>query len=139
MLNQGDVGLLRSLDKLSAAEASSSSSGRVPVAAHVDHVRYSLQRLNGWASGKDLGPADWEASWRRTRVSDVEWKALRANLATEVAEWKQVLERATVTDDEAMRSLASSVAHLAYHFGAIRQLADAARGPREGQGSSMPA
>jgi hypothetical protein len=32
---------------------------------------------------------------------------------------------------EGLRSLTSSVVHLAYHFGAIRQLADAARGPRE--------
>src|SRR3954462_5454050 len=50
MLNEGDVGLLRSLDKLSSAEASSTPTGRVSVAAHVDHVRYSLHRLNGWAS-----------------------------------------------------------------------------------------
>jgi hypothetical protein len=44
-----------------------------------------------------------------------------------------VLDRATVSGDESLRSLASSVAHLAYHFGAIRQLADAARGPLEPQ------
>jgi hypothetical protein len=131
LLNQGDAGLLRSLDKLSAAAASSTSPGRVSVAAHVDHVRYFLQRMNGWASGTDLGPADWGASWHRSQVSDDDWKELRANLATEVTKWKQVLERMTVTDDEAMRSIASSVAHLAYHFGAIRQLADATRGPRE--------
>ena len=133
ILNPDDVGLLRSLDRLSAAEASNTPAGRVSVAAHVDHVRYSLYRLNGWASGTDLGPADWGASWRRSRVTDAEWKELRAKLASEVAAWKGVLDRATASDDESLRSLASSVAHLAYHFGAIRQLADAARGPLEPQ------
>jgi hypothetical protein len=133
MLNEGDVGLLRSLDKLSSAEASSTPTGRVSVAAHVDHVRYSLQRLNAWASGKDLGPPDWGASWRRSRVTDTEWTELRAKLASEVTAWKDVLDRATITDEESLRSLASSVAHLAYHFGAIRQLAAASRGPLETQ------
>ena len=131
MLNQGDIGLLRSLDRLSAADASAASHGRVSVAAHVDHVRYFLQRMNGWASDVDLGPADWGASWIRSHVSDDEWRSLRAKLGHEVAAWERVLERPAEHDEEAMRSLASSVAHVAYHFGAIRQLADAARGPRQ--------
>jgi len=131
VLNRGDPGLLRSLDMLSAAEASSTTPDRVSVAAHVDHIRYSLHRMNGWASGTELAAADWGASWRRSRVSDAEWARLRADLAHEVTAWKAVLDRDTIADDETLRSLASSVVHLAYHFGAIRQLADAARGPRE--------
>jgi hypothetical protein len=131
VLNRGDPGLQRSLDMLSAAEASRTTPDRASVAAHVDHIRYSLHRMNGWASGAALEPADWGASWRRSRVSDAEWATLRADLAREVTAWKQALDRDTVGDDETLRSLASSVVHLAYHFGAIRQLADAARGPRE--------
>jgi hypothetical protein len=131
VLNRGDPGLLRSLDALSAAEASSTTPDRVSVAAHVDHIRYSLHRMNGWASETALEPADWGASWRRSRVSDAEWAKLRADLAREVTAWNAVLDRDAADDDETQRSLASSVVHLAYHFGAIRQLADAARGPRE--------
>jgi hypothetical protein len=131
MLNQGDAGLLRSLDKLSAAEASAHPSDHTTVAAHVDHVRYYLERMNAWAAGVELGPADWGASWHRPRVSEEEWSALRAALAAEVAAWQRVLARPAVPDEEQMRSLASSVAHVAYHVGAIRQLAAAARGPRE--------
>lgn len=131
VLNRGDPGLLRSLDALSAAEASSSTPNRVSVAAHVDHICYSLHRMNGWASDTALEPANWRASWRRSRVTDAEWATLRADLAREVSAWKQVLDRDALADDETQRSLASSVVHLAYHFGAIRQLADAARGPRE--------
>lgn len=131
VLNEGDIGLLRSLDRLSAAEASHAPAGRVSVAAHVDHVRYALRRMNGWASGTQVEPADWGASWRRSTVSEEEWKALRAELAREVDAWKRVLDGPSAADDETMRSLASSAVHLAYHFGAIRQLSDAARGPRE--------
>ena len=133
VLNEGDVGLLRSLDRLSSADASRASPDRVSVAAHVDHVRYSLHRLNGWAARRPLEPPDWGASWRRSQVSSAEWDALRANLAREVSAWKDVLDRESASDDETLRSLASSVVHLAYHFGAIRQLSDAARGPRETQ------
>jgi hypothetical protein len=40
MLNGGDPGLLRSLDRLSAAAASATpASGGASIAAHVDHVR----------------------------------------------------------------------------------------------------
>ena len=133
VLNEGDVGLLRSLDRLTAAEASHAPAGRASVASHVDHVRYSLHRMNAWASGVPPGPADWGASWRLSTVSDEEWKTLRTELAREVDAWKRVLDGPAAGDDETMRSLASSAVHLAYHFGAIRQLSEAARGPRETQ------
>src|SRR5262245_26316348 len=42
ILNSGDVGLLRSLDQLSAAEASRSANGDATIAAHAQHVRYGL-------------------------------------------------------------------------------------------------
>jgi hypothetical protein len=34
--------------------------------------------------------------------------------------------------DIELRGMIASIAHLAYHLGAIRQIAAAARGPREG-------
>jgi hypothetical protein len=42
MLNTGDAGLLKSLDRLTAAEASASVSGGGTLAAHTDHMRYCL-------------------------------------------------------------------------------------------------
>ena len=69
MLNGGDPGLLRSLDRLSAAAASSvPPSGGASIAAHVDHVRYGLELMNRWGDGEanPWSSADWTASWRRT-------------------------------------------------------------------------
>ena len=40
ILNSGDEGMLRSLDKLSAADASRSVDGGATIAAHAQHVRY---------------------------------------------------------------------------------------------------
>src|SRR6188508_2867668 len=49
ILNSGDVGLLRSLDKISAADASRSVDAGATIAAHAQHVRYGLSLMNRWA------------------------------------------------------------------------------------------
>lgn len=84
VLNRGDVGLLRSLDALSAEAASQSTRGGATIAAHVDHLRYGLSLMNRWSEGENpWDDADWAKSWRRGSVSDAEWRALRDELATE--------------------------------------------------------
>jgi len=130
MLNQGDHGLLASLDRLSATQASATHGG-ASIAAHVDHLRYGLSLLNRWADGTSppWPDTDWTASWRKTVVSDAEWGALRDALRHEAARWVQALAtRRDVSEVEA-GWMAGSVAHLAYHLGAIRQIDRAARGP----------
>lgn len=48
ILNSGDAGLLRSLHKLSAADASCSVNDGATIAAHAQHVRYGLSlMING--------------------------------------------------------------------------------------------
>ena len=82
MLNKGDAGLLRSLNKLSATAASAPTPHGSTIAAHVDHLRYGLSLMNRWSGGENaFDGADWTASWRRTRVSAVQWKQLRDELA----------------------------------------------------------
>jgi len=131
VLNQGDRGLLASLDRLSASEASVIHGDGSSIAAHVDHLRYGFSLLNRWAGG-DSPPwpdMDWTASWRRTVVSETEWQTLRDELRREATRWAEVLgTRREVSDVEA-GWMAGSVAHLAYHLGAIRQIDRATRGP----------
>jgi hypothetical protein len=57
MLNAGDEGLLRSLDRLSAAEASALTTTGSSIAAHVDHVRYGLSLC--WTVSTVLGFSAW--------------------------------------------------------------------------------
>ena len=130
VLNQGDPGLLASLDRLTAAAASATQGGP-SIAAHVDHVRYGLSLLNRWAQGT-LPPGqdhDWTASWRKHAVSDAEWRTLRDELRREADEWVKALRTPRDVTDVEAGWLAGSVVHLAYHVGAIRQIDRATRGP----------
>jgi hypothetical protein len=130
MLNRGDAGLLRSLDRLSAAAASSSTAGGASIAAHVDHLRYGLSLMNRWALGENpWSDADWSASWRRTSVSEDEWRKLRAELRDETRRWLEAMRVPRDVDEADLNGMIGSIAHLAYHLGAIRQIDRAARGP----------
>jgi hypothetical protein len=131
MLNRGDAGLLASLDRLSAAAASATRAGGPSIAAHVDHLRYGLSLLNAWARGTPVPwqDMDWTASWRTSVASEAEWQALRDQLRREAAAWAVVLGTPRDVSDIEAGWIAGSVAHLAYHFGAIRQIDRLARGP----------
>ena len=130
MLNSGDPGLLASLDRLSAAAASASVAGGASIAAHVEHLRYGLSLMNRWSAGENpFRDADWTASWRTTKVSEREWKELRARLADEAHKWRDTLRTPREVNEMELNGVVGSVAHLAYHLGAIRQIDRAARGP----------
>ena len=131
VLNQGDAGLHAALERLSAAEASSRQDGGGSIAAHVDHLRYGLSLINRWANG-DLPPwpdMDWTASWRIEVVSDGEWEELRHELRRESDAWAEVLRTPREVTEVQAGWMVGTVAHLAYHLGAIRQIDRGTRGP----------
>ena len=130
MLNPGDAGLLRSLDRLSAEAASRSADGGATIAAHVEHLRYGLSLMNRWAGGENpFGDADWSAAWRTARVSDAEWEQLRAGLRDEAHRWLAALGTPREVQPVEINGVIGSIAHLAYHLGAIRQIDRTIRGP----------
>lgn len=131
MLNRSDPGFLASLDRVSAAAASRLAPGGSSIAAHTDHVVYALSLMNRWAAGENpWKTADWKASWARTTVTDAEWARQRSALRDQVEMWLANLRTPRATDDAGYTGMISSVAHVAYHVGAIRQLDGAARGPK---------
>ena len=132
MLNGGDVGLLRSLDKLSAEAASAPPvAGTATIAAHVDHLRYGLSLMNRWGRGErdPWSTADWTASWQRSTVNDRQWAELRQALATEARAWLETLRSPRDYDEMELNGVIASISHLAYHLGAIRQIDRSIRGP----------
>lgn len=132
VLNPGDGGLLRSLDRLSAEQASRIAvGGGSSVAAHVDHLRYGLSLLNRWSKGDHSAftDADYSASWRRTSVSEEEWAARREALRAELSTWREALARPRDLSSFERTGVLASVVHLAYHLGAIRQIDRSLRGP----------
>lgn len=131
MLNTGDVGLLSSLDKISAADASRRYAGGASIAAHVDHLRYGLMLMNEWKAGvkNPWAGADWTASWKKTAVSEEEWKRLRGALGEEAHRWLASLGKAGDLDETTLTYMVANIGHLAYHLGAIRQMDREIAGP----------
>jgi len=134
VLNSGDVGLLRSLDALTEREASASAHDGATIAAHAQHVRYGLSLMNEWArdGGDPFSNARWDAAWTTSEVDANQWAEIRAGLRSEVEEWLAAMEEPRSMSTLALCGMIGSVAHLAYHLGAVRQIEKNARGPKDG-------
>ena len=130
MLNRGDAGLLASLDRLSAYDASAPRTGGATIAAHVEHLRYGLSLMNRWAAGEHpFETAQWAPSWQTTTVTDEQWATMRASFREECERWLETLATPREVTQTELNEMLGSIAHLAYHLGAIRQIDRALRGP----------
>jgi hypothetical protein len=134
ILNSGDAGLLKSLDRLSPDDASRSANQGATIAAHAQHLRYGLSLMNKWATegGNPFADAKWDEAWQVTDVDAAAWQEIRSGLRDEVHRWLEVLGSGKAVSGAELTGIISSVAHLAYHLGAIRQINKDARGPKEG-------
>src|SRR6187455_293039 len=94
MLNTGDLGLLRSLDKLSAADASRAANDGATIAAHAQHLRYGLSLMNRWAAegGNPFADAKWDEAWKLSTVDERTWQEIRQGLADESSRWSGALQ-----------------------------------------------
>lgn len=129
VLNPGDDGLLASLRRISAEQASATS-GQSTVAAHVRHLQYGLSLMNRWAAGENpFEDANWAASWEHPHVSAKEWDDLRVSLAETCRTWHGHLSGDRAVGGAELDGVIGSIIHLAYHLGAIRQMNASLRGP----------
>jgi hypothetical protein len=90
--------------------------------------------MNQWAreGGNPFANARWDEAWRTTAVDDGAWNDIRSGLAHETHEWLAVLDSPREVKDVELAGMIASIAHLAYHLGAIRQIDKTVRGPKEG-------
>lgn len=134
VLNSGDIGFLKSLETLSANDASRSVHGGATIAAHVQHVRYGLSLMNKWAreGGDPFADATWDAAWKISGVNQAQWDEIRGGMAKEARTWLEVFRQPRDVTGVELSGMIGSIAHLAYHLGAIRQIDKSTRGPREG-------
>ena len=134
VLNSGDVGLLRSLDRIPPEDASHSANGGGSIAAHARHVRDGLALLNRWAEegGNPFADAKWDEAWTAGPVDAAGREQVRAELRHEAQRWRRHLESPRDVADVELAGMIASIAHVAYHLGAIRQIGIQARGPRHG-------
>jgi hypothetical protein len=134
ILNSGDAGFLKSLDRLSAADASQSVNGGATIAAHAQHVRYGLSLMNRWAGqgGNPFADAKWDEAWKLSAVDDAAWTEILRGLGDETHQWLEILQSPREAIEVEVTGMIASIAHLAYHLGAIRQINRSVRGPKEG-------
>ena len=125
VLNPGDPGLLRQLETIDASTASTPLvPGRSTIAAHIDHVQFGLSILTRWFAGEanPWAGADWNGSWKRTVVSEEQWRSLRDALRNDAQSWRNAVATRTSWDNMSAAAALSTAAHTAYHIGAIRQI-----------------
>ena len=130
ILNLGDAGVLGSLGSLTAAQASTPGPTGSTVAAHVSHVLFGFELLNRWAQRENPFTADYSASWHQREVNDAAWNSLRDGLGVELQTWLDSVSGSLPLGITELKGTIASIAHLAYHLGAIRQIAPLARGPK---------
>ena len=122
------AGVLRFLEGISPEAASTPPRpGRANLAAHVDHVRYGLELANRALRGEHdvFETADWGRSWAIRSVDAEAWARIKAGLRREYEAVREVLASSDgwLADDTLLTGVLAQVAHVTYHFGAIRQIA----------------
>ena len=134
VLNSGDIGLLQSLDKLSASDASRSVNEGATIAAHAQHLAFGLSLMNRWAvaGGDPYADAKWDEAWTTSAVNDAQWTAIRTNLRDEALQWLARLNVEREVTPVQLSGMVATIAHVAYHLGAIRQIDRSTRGPTQG-------
>jgi len=120
--NEPGSGLLGTLAKLSAEEASRTGPSGTTVAAHTEHLRWSLAHANAFARG-ETPPGGWDKSWSVRAVDAAAWDDLRAALREEYDTLLGALRKQDDWSDPQMLTGVMALApHAAYHLGAVRQL-----------------
>jgi len=84
------------------------------------------------AHGNPFADATWDAAWKIAAVDPRTWDEIRSGLHGEAHRWLAALGTSREASDVELTGMIASMAHFAYHLGAIRQIAKDARGPKEG-------
>lgn len=114
--------LMDTLSTLSADDASRPpADGRKAIAAHVAHVSFHIEVLCAFLMG-ERQEINWEESWNVTAVTDEQWDKLRHDLYAAYVRFERVIERVHYKELTLGAGI-GAIAHIAYHFGAIRQIA----------------
>jgi hypothetical protein len=118
-----NTGWAQTLSALTAAQASRPVvPGGTTVAGQTAHAAYALELFEDIVLNRPT-QADWPGSFDPSHVDEAAWAAQQARLFA-VAGRVAALMRANVSWPEThVRSAIGSLVHLAYHLGAVRQMA----------------
>jgi len=122
--NEPASSILTALDALTVEQALARGCGRNPVAGHAQHLAVSLEGVDRALRGEPWD-VDWEGSWQLAEpFGESEWEALRLRLRRAyAASIVAIREREDWSDLALRRGTIGTLAHAAFHLGAIRQIA----------------
>ena len=100
--------------------------GGTTIAGHVEHARFHLEVVLRYMRGSDER-ADWAHSWRVHEVTEESWQALRAAFVETAERALRALGEVETWGDREVGGAFATVAHAAYHLGAVRQMLLATR------------
>jgi hypothetical protein len=128
--NEPDSGVFGLLQSVSAAEASKSVDGSgasgTSIAAHAEHLRWSLAMMNAAIRGEPLG--EWKESWQVLSADEAGWDQLRSDLRSEFGTVRDAIKGQTQIPEEYLTGVMALLPHAAYHLGTIRQMVERVRG-----------
>ncbi|MFD6211392.1 hypothetical protein [Peribacillus sp. NPDC060253] len=116
--SRSNTGIFGTLEGLTAEDASLSINGST-IAAHSDHTRYYLWVIRTMIRGVDF-EKDWDASWTITQVDEEKWSEIRKGLHREYV--TLLTEIDTIDLENWLTNVNATIAHSAYHLGALRQM-----------------
>ncbi|TDQ42653.1 hypothetical protein [Aureibacillus halotolerans] len=115
-----NAGIFGILEGLPAEKASLSRNGST-IAAHADHVRYHMWGTNEFLRTGTFPDMDWQQSWQINAVNEAEWDDIKQALVKEFNTLLAGIDQ--VQWDEAhANEMLGSLAHAAYHLGALKQM-----------------
>jgi hypothetical protein len=131
--NEANSGILGVLDRVSAAEASTSVDGSgdrgTTIAANAEHLRWSLANANATFRGAEY-QASWSESWNVLEADEANWNRLRQELRDEYNQLVGLLKKQTSLEGEYLLGTLALVPHAAFHLGLIRQMVERVKQPK---------
>lgn len=116
-------GIFGAIEGISAEGASMSIHGTT-LAAHIDHMRYHMWGTNELLEKGEFPKMDWNASWKIQSVDAAEWSRIQEGLRSEYSILIKAVDHVQWNENLA-NELLGSLAHSAYHLGAIKQISKA--------------
>jgi hypothetical protein len=121
--NEPDSGILGIIANVSALEASISTHKNEPgttIAAHVEHLRWSLANANRALEGEEY-QGKWKESWNTLDTDENRWAELKSEIRKEYERLLENLRKQPDVEGAYLTGVMALIPHAAYHLGTIRQ------------------
>jgi hypothetical protein len=122
----GNHGLFATLEQLTAEQASAPTALNSSIASQAAHTAFHMEVTVKYVRG-DRSIHDWASSFEPRVVNDAQWLALRERVKKAYDDIFELASHTTELDEATAGGMAATLAHAAYHLGAIRQIIKLAR------------